>query len=553
MKRKLVIFCVMMILLIWITDMLWGKGWKYKPPPDLKHTTSGDTITVTGKVFQKEQKSEYQILYIYYNSYNIYHSKLMIYNKNVTEIHIGNTIEVKGKLQFFETARNPGNFDQLFYYDKQGISGSIFSENIKIVNANVNKVKDWLYQVREKWKEIFREIMGTEKAGIMSAIVLGDKSEMDMEIKELYQKNGIGHIMAISGLHISFVGIGCYRLLRKLGSSFLIAGISGFTILFLYVVMVGFNVSTLRALIMFGFRIGADIMGRVYDMMTGLLVAALIVVLWRPLSLYDAGFLLSFGAILGILIFNKWLLFLFPCKWKWCEGLYVSLSINLMIFPILIYFYFEFPMYSFFLNLLIIPLLSWLLGAGIVGTALYKVTFIFGLWLLKSCGVILDLYQVLCEWANSLPGTRIVFGQPIAWQILCYYGIVFGLFGITRINKEDEKWKKRYQKITVIAIFAAIGIFTLGHGKKGVLEVTMLDVGQGDGMFMRGPSGATYLVDGGSSDIKNVGKYRMESFLKSQGVSVIDYVFISHGDADHINGITEMLLRQGMGVKIRNI
>ena len=81
----------------------------------------------------------------------------------------------------------------------------------------------------------------------------------------------------------------------------------------------------------------------------------------------------------------------------------------------------------------------------------------------------------------------------------------------------------------------------------------MLDVGQGDSIFLRGPKGVTYLIDGGSSDVKEVGKYRLEPFLKSQGVGVLDYVFVSHGDGDHYSGILEMLERQTVGVKIKNL
>ena len=89
--------------------------------------------------------------------------------------------------------------------------------------------------------------------------------------------------------------------------------------------------------------------------------------------------------------------------------------------------------------------------------------------------------------------------------------------------------------------------------EKNELEVTMLDVGQGDGIYMRGPSGMHYFVDGGSSDVKKVGKYRIESFLKSRGVGTLDYVFLSHGDGDHIGGIRELLERQDVGIRIRTL
>ena len=82
------------------------------------------------------------------------------------------------------------------------------------------------------------------------------------------------------------------------------------------------------------------------------------------------------------------------------------------------------------------------------------------------------------------------------------------------------------------------------------LIITMIDVGQGDGIFIRDPYGKTYLIDGGSSNVSSVGRFRMEPFLLSQGVREIDYVFVSHGDSDHYSGIIEMLENQRLGVRI---
>lgn len=91
------------------------------------------------------------------------------------------------------------------------------------------------------------------------------------------------------------------------------------------------------------------------------------------------------------------------------------------------------------------------------------------------------------------------------------------------------------------------------HSKKGELQITMLDVGQGDGIYMKTPQGRHFLIDGGSSDILNVGTYRIEPYLESQGVAELDYVFVSHGDSDHTSGIEEMLINQEFGIRINTI
>ena len=105
-------------------------------------------------------------------------------------------------------------------------------------------------------------------------------------------------------------------------------------------------------------------------------------------------------------------------------------------------------------------------------------------------------------------------------------------------------------------MLAAAGICLAASGQMkhhGVFQATMLDVGQGDGIFLRTPNGRTCFVDGGSSDISKVGEYRIVPFLESQGVKELDYVFISHGDADHMSGIEEILQNQTLGVRIKNL
>jgi len=114
------------------------------------------------------------------------------------------------------------------------------------------------------------------------------------------------------------------------------------------------------------------------------------------------------------------------------------------------------------------------------------------------------------------------------------------------------------RRICILAVILNIAMMLLPVGRmmkcaSGEISITVLDVGQGDGIFIRGPEGNTYLIDGGSSDIKKVGKYRIEPFLKFQGVGTIDYIFVSHGDGDHISGIEEMIKRMDVGVAIETI
>ena len=329
-----------------------------------------------------------------------------------------------------------------------------------------------------------------------------------------------------------------YRMLRRLTGSYSVGGVAGIFFLCMYILMIGCTVSAMRALVMFLFRVGADMTGRHYDAPTAFAFAAVVVLLWRPLYLFDGGFWLSFGAVLAILL-------VLPAFQDFAfQGIWASVSINLVLLPILLYYFFEFPLYSFLLNLFVIPLMSVLLFLGMAGSGIYVVCMPIAKILMKICGVILWIYKKGCNIAIRLPASRIVTGRPQLWQIAVYYVVLCMVLLLL--------WKKSNRCKVLAAALLGMAVFVLGFrwGEDGKMMTTILDVGQGDGIFIKGPDGGTYLIDGGSSDVKKIGQYRIEPFLKSQGVSRLDYVIVTHGDSDHMNGIEELIDRKKIGVTI---
>lgn len=556
-KRPLCILCV---LLIAVQILMAVTGDRLSPVASIFEKNINVNLTAEGQVYGKEKHSKYQILYlkdaeIMCQNQMISNVNIVVYDEKFSSVSLGNKISVTGECIPFEAPRNPGNYNQKFYYEKQGLVTAIWGSSVRKITDETWKVREKLAGLRDRWHSLLCKVLGQKNGGMLSAMMLGERSALDQNWKELYQVNGIGHLLAISGLHLSFVGLTLYHLLRKAGLTYVQAGTIGCVVLGLYAVMTGLSVSTSRALVMFVLRIGADIAGRVYDMMTGLFVSAAIILCWRPLYIYDAGFLLSFGAIFAILLMYPFLREIISFRSKWADGLCASLSIQLFLFPITLYFFFEIPLYSVFLNLIVIPLMSYLLGIGFIGSMLYEMFPAVGTSVLKSSRVIFHIYNWLCQKVIELPGSRIVIGQPEWWQVvLCYVILLLFLYIMGKRIKKKEENKIKWNKCGVFALLICILFVSVPyHPVRNKLSITMLDVGQGDGIFVKGPSGVTYFLDGGSSDVKKVGKYRMESYLKSQGVGKLDYVFISHGDADHMNGIEEMLERQRVGIRIRTL
>ena len=339
--RPLCFVCLLFLIVQSIGLMISGKSQCEIPASSIYQGEDKQVVRVQGQVYKKENKSKYQIIYLKNNS--VRDSKLMIYDKNFIQISIGQKVEVNGTIGHFDKARNPGNFNQALYYAKQDIYGVIWANSIQIIDSKEHVFVEKLYQFKQLWKRKLLECMDEKQGGILVAMLLGDKDAMNSDVQEIYQVNGIGHVLAISGLHISFIGLGIYKLLRKSGLGFVSAGLIGIGVLTLYVCMIGFTVSVIRAYVMLLFRIGADMCGRVYDLLTALMVAATITVYSQPLYLTDGGFWLSYGAILGLLLVLPALQKCISKRKKWLEGLLASMAVNIVLFPILLWFYFEFP------------------------------------------------------------------------------------------------------------------------------------------------------------------------------------------------------------------
>ncbi len=552
MRRRPLCYMCLIFLIIRSCMMLMNGGQDFSdvPAASFFREKDGENVIIKGQIYKKEIKSKIQVIYLKNSS--IYNSNVLVYDESFQNISIGETIIIKGKAQELEEAGNPGNFSQKAYYSKENIFGIVWCQKILKVEGKEDWLKESLSQLKMEWRNSLCRNIGDKYGGILSAILLSEKGMMDSEVKELYQKNGIGHVLAISGLHVSFIGLGIYNVCRKIGGSYFVSGI--FAVLFLgsYVLMIGLSVSVVRAAIMLLFKIGADITGRVHDIPTSLALSAALTIARQPLYLFDAGFLMSYGAILGILLIPPILKKLVPCKWKWLNGFFAGAAINIMIFPVLLYFYFEFPTYSLVLNMIVIPCMSLVLGGGVLGSLCFLINPSVGAWILVLCKIVLQFFEVVGEWVMKLPENRVVFGQPEIWQIVVYYVIIAIICCWMFLCREEEKVPK-LRKYIAAAFLGSILILAVKHWNTEGVQVTVVDVGQGDGIFIRGPEGRAYFIDGGSSDVNEVGKYRIEPFLKSQGVGKLDYVFISHGDADHYSGIEEMLQRQDAGVQIETV
>ena len=455
---------------------------------------------------------------------------IMVYTSD-EQYKIGQIRKITGKVNMFSEARNMGNFDMQEYYQSMKIDFAVDEEKSVIVADSLGIGKSMLFSLKEKMSKVYEKAMSEKAAGFYQAMVLGNKINLDDTLKNLFLIGGISHILAISGLHVSVLGRGIYRILRRSGAGFLISGLCGSVILVSYCIMVGNSTSTIRAVGMMIVFFLSQWIGRSYDMLNAL-GGMVCILLWEnPFLIENTGFWFSVTALLGVGIVGK--------------EIWMSLGIVLATLPVTAWSYYEVPIYSPIVNFVVLfvltPIFSCVVVGGLLGVILPYREEVF--LLLKPCEWFLYFCEAVCNLVSELPWSSIVCGKPERWQIVLYYGILFG--GIY-IVKHVEVQKKCWMIVVIIFLCSLCMFFP----KNKPFEITFLDVGQGDGIYISAGDGTTYFVDGGSSSVNNVGENRILPYLKAKGVSSIDYWFVSHCDSDHISGLLEILEK---GYKIKHI
>lgn len=443
----------------------------------------------------------------------------------------GNTVRVSGDLYGPEKTGNPGQFDMSAYYRSIGIRYTMNGESVEIVSGSRSLPRLYLRKVKEWMAEGIMRSAGERYGGMLRAMVLGEKWAADESEADLYTEAGIGHLLAISGLHISLSGMGIYRFLRKRAKcSYPLAAAACTAASFCYFVITGEATSAKRAWLMLTVYGIGQIFGRRYDLVSSAALAAMVMLVQSPLLLFQSGFQLSFGCILALGLAA-------PEIGRLKEGkiwaaVSPGLAIQLVTLPAQAYSFCQIPVYGLFINLIVIPLFSVAAVSGLAGAFLGGIVPEIMRIVLIPAKLVLELYEQVSGFSLRLPGAVWRMGRPGLWQLFLY-GICLALL----YRMMTEKEKRRGQ---LAACLIALPLCLSPVRYKG-LEAVFLDVGQGDCCFVRTPEGTTFLIDGGSSSENEPGKYRIGPFLDSEAVGKVDYALVSHGDEDHINGIRELL------------
>ena len=528
---------------------------------------SGQQLQICGTLIRKELKNERWQLTLALPGYE---------NRVVVSTQDGGyplncVLSVKGSVREFNSPRNEGQFNEKQYYKNRKIIGRMSAEEMVCIRApsGIHAWREGLYLLRMRLSAVYELCLPAQEAGIMSAMAVGEKALMGADVRTLFQRAGISHILAISGMHISMIGMGVYTLLRKCKRSYVQGAFVTATILMLYGTMIGMGVSSSRAIGMFLIYLLAQCLGRGYDTCSALAVLVVPLLAENPFLLHDVSFQFSFLAVFAVVTAGMVL----PKKeeagrvQRLTYPVCMALLLQLFTLPLVAYYYYELPLYALFLNLFLLPYLGVALGFGLVGGVAGTVLLPCARILLFPCRVVLSVYVRVCEVVERLPLSSVICGRPSPGKLWLYYGLLCILLLTVEYSKKQKHMRVKTNRYEAkeneyvaekgsagsevvrgtVRIYGCLVVGTvlllalLIHVPNGGFEIDYLDVGQGDASMLRTEGGIVCFVDGGSADVSGVGTYRILTFLKARGIRKVDYWILSHLDDDHVNGFYEVL------------
>lgn len=473
--------------------------------------------------------------------------RIRLFSRSGLALEPGTTLRARVRLRRPRNFYNPGGFDH---------EGSLARQGIYVVGTLRGQPEilqgggDPFSGLRKAFGEALSNCPSRAR-GLLKALVLGQRGEIRKEDQELLQKTGTSHLLAISGLHIGILAGALLLLLRlvtgKRGPRSL-PHLLALPLLWAYVILVQAPVSALRAALMAASFSLLLSFGRPRGLFNLLCLAALLILLFWPESLWSPSFQLSFMATAGIILMAPRLLPplrddpLWPVKehlkrkaLRYLLGAAVlSLCAQGATLPLILYHFHLFSPVGPLANVVAVPAVALaILPLGLIGLVLS------GLWLPLGGAVlridsllVLGLLEILEVLARIPYGHLWLPGPTFEEAVLFYAGLLlFALWG--------QVSKRKVALGLLLGLWALdLSYWTWKNRPKGTLEIAFLDVGQGDCAFLRLPTGEKMLIDGGGfpGDF-DPGRSIIAPFLWSRRILRVDYIILSHPQPDHYRGL----------------
>ena len=516
---------------------------------------TGEAMTLHGRINNVKVSAKGSVSGVLRTSIDGEEVRVLVRFPEGTLVEEGQDFVVLGELMMLETARNPGGFDEWLYHRARGVDAKMYADVMKAGGVHWG-IRPMLFAVRGRMTEVFYEVLPERDAGVLNAMITGDTAGIDEEVGEMYRAAGIYHIIAVSGTHMTILAAAISAILSRLGLSRRTAGLFALGVVALYCLFTGASASAVRAVVMFGVIALAPVVRRDADAVSATSFAAIVLLLYSPLYLWDVGFLYSFAAVFALVVgtgaveraLKKLLGFghvpLIVVKVFAVDGfrraVCAAVAVFLATWPITAWFFYSVSPISLLANIVILPTVTLLTISGFLAGVLGMIWPPLGVFAAGAAHVILRAYEWICRAVLAVPYANVLTGRPPLW-LLAIYAVVLVLAALSMSAYGAAHRRRRWMRWAAGGLCAAGVLMMLVMPKP--LRVTMLDVGQGDALVLsRG--GQAVIWDGGGQAQKelgdNTGRWVVLPYLRYMGKARVDAV-LTHADADHALGIVEAM------------
>ena len=507
-------------------------------------------------VDEKEEKDYKNAYIIEMKSKDDLNNKRFIINlKKDNKLEYGDKISFSGEYIKKKKKRNYGGFDYSLYLKTQKIYGTFDIENYKIISKeNGSKIQKYIVQFKNYVKKTLRKNLEKDEAELGIGIAIGDRSGISKEIENDFKNSNLTHMLAVSGSHFTYIilAVGYVNKIikrNKMGKVIMII------VIILFMNLTGNTASVVRSGIMAIMMVLASLFHRRVDIWTSMAVAIIFQLISNPYIIFDVGLQLSYGGVIGIVLFNEKLTELFTkyfnkkeskLKRNLITAISVTISANIIIIPIMLLNFNTFSFSFVISNLLAGPLL----GIAVIAIfALIFASFILGeilepAWMIIN--FIIKLLIGIAHYCADMPLSKIYLPTPNLVLVTMFYICLFFI----RFPEKIKKVKRLLPSMMIVIIILNL-TFPILTSRKKDLSINFIDVGQGDSTLIR-VNNKNILIDGGGSSYSSeldVGEMTLLPYLLDRGIISLDYVIVSHFDLDHYQGLMYVI----ENIKVKNV
>lgn len=460
-------------------------------------------------------------------------------------LRYGDRISARGRLVRPPPAGNPGEFSYRDYLATQGVDAVVYARADggvrRMGRGRANPILAAAYALRERLLDFFQRAMPGPRGALMASLLLGDDGAIGADVRDAFRRSGLLHVLVVSGAQVGLVLGSLLWLGRALRAPPLAGAAAAGTAVVFFALMAGWVPSVARAAVMAVVGVAAMAWRRDRDPYAALAVAALALLAAMPRLLFDAGFQLSFVATWALLYVAPAVAERLPAHPRPVRSL-VSLTVaaQLSVMPLLAHHFLQVSLAGFIANLAALPVVAVLVPAGFVAAFL-------GLVVPGAAGIIalplvplVDGVLLTARIFAHLPGAAVPVPAPSAVGFAgCYLALVVAV----EWARGHLRVSRRHVGIASAAVLAvAVWLQVAAAAALPRLTITFLDVGQGDAIVIRAPSGRTLLIDGGGevegrATGYDVGAQRVVPALRRLGVREIDVIILTHPHEDHVGGL----------------